>query len=768
MKFSDGYWLLKPGVTAYSCTDIRDIEVKPDCVTMYVTPWKVYSRGQTLEGPLLTLCFTAPHEGVLELSITHFAGGLNPGPAFEIYGNACPLLTEELEGEITIKTGKLTVVVSKETFRIDYYWDDRFLTASEPRQLAYITTLEGPFMREHLLTSVDEKYYGFGERFTPFVKNGQSIDIWNEDGGTASEQAYKNIPFCLSNRVYGVFVNHPELVSYEVCSEAVSKLQFSVAGENLRYMVVGGDSLYDVINSYTNLTGKPALPPAWSYGLWLSTSFTTNYNEETVMSFIDGMIERDIPLSVFHFDCFWMKEYEWCNFQWDTDAFPDPVGMLARIKAKGLKICVWINPYIGQKSPLFAEGAKKGYLIKNKYGGVWQWDKWQPGLAIVDFTNPEATAWYQGHLRRLMEEGVDCFKTDFGERIPVDCVYHDGSDPMKMHNFYAFMFNKAVFDVVREVKGDGEAVLFARSATAGGQQFPVHWGGDCDSNYVSMAESLRGGLSLSACGFGFWSHDIGGFENTATPDVYKRWVAFGLMSSHSRLHGSISYRVPWLFDDESVDVLQFFTKMKNKLMPYIFSAAHQAHTTGVPVMRPMVLAYPSDPVCGYLDMQYMFGDSILVAPVFNKEGTTQVYLPETECGGLWTHFFTEETHKGGTFVSETHGYFSLGLWAKPNSLIAMGDGNSVEYNYADSPVVQAFEISNAEAKIYNPCSNIGLKLCIKRDGNRFKLEADAGHNGFSLQFRGIVASLNNVECDNSAGSTLAKIPTGLCSAEFSM
>jgi alpha-D-xyloside xylohydrolase len=327
-----------------------------------------------------------------------------------------------------------------------------------------------------------------------------------------------------------------------------------VAGPELRYHVIHGRTPKEILERYTRLTGRPARVPAWSYGLWLSTSFTTSYDEETVTRFVDGMAARDIPLSVFHFDCFWMRRFHWCDFVWAPQMFPDPVGMLERLKAKGLKICVWINPYIAQRSALFDEGKERGYLVRTADGDVWQWDMWQAGMALVDFTDPNAADWYVGKLRGLLDMGVDCFKTDFGERIPTDVVWHDGSDLQRMHNYYAQLYNEAVFRLLERERGEGEAVLFAWSATAGGQQLPVHWGGDCESTFEAMAESLRGGLSLSLSGFGYWSHDIGGFEGTPEAAVFKRWLPFGLLSSHSRLHGSSSYRVPWAFDDEAVDV----------------------------------------------------------------------------------------------------------------------------------------------------------------------------------------------------------------------
>ena len=379
------------------------------------------------------------------------------------------------------------------------------------------------------------------------------------------------------------------------------------------------------------------------------------------MSFIDGMEERGIPLQVFHFDCFWMKDFHWSDFVWDSRVFPDPKGMLSRIKEKGLKVCVWINSYIAQESCLFAEGMEKGYFVKRKNGDVWQWDMWQPGMALVDFTNPAACKWFQDKLEVLLDMGVDCFKTDFGERIPTeDVVYYDGSDPVKMHNYYTYLYNKTVYELLQRKRGKDDAVLFARSATAGGQKFPVHWGGDCWSNYEAMAESMRGGLSLTMSGFGYWSHDIGGFEDTSTPDVYKRWAAFGLLSTHSRFHGSTSYRVPWAYDDEAVDVVRFFTKLKLSLTPYLYSSAVRTSRTGVPMMRSMVLEFENDPVCQYLDRQYMLGDSLLVAPIFNDRGEAYYYLPE----GTWTNYLTGETVEGGVWRKEHHDYMSIPLWAR--------------------------------------------------------------------------------------------------------
>jgi alpha-D-xyloside xylohydrolase len=274
--------------------------------------------------------------------------------------------TEVDDSHATITSGALSVRFARgEQWALDFLADGKVLTTSGSKAMALISTdSDGHYVREQLSLGIGEVVYGLGERFGPLAKNGQVVDIWNADGGTSSEQAYKNVPFYLTNRGYGVFVNHPGLVSFEVGSEAVSRVQFSGAGHALEYRIIYGPTFQEILRKYTALTGRPALPPAWSFGLWLSTSFTTSYDEETVTGFVDGMARRDLPLSVFHFDCFWMREFQWCDFTWDSRTFPDPSAMLSRLKERGLRVCVWINPYIAQRSPLFDEGAQQGYLLR--------------------------------------------------------------------------------------------------------------------------------------------------------------------------------------------------------------------------------------------------------------------------------------------------------------------------------------------------------------------------------------------------------------------
>lgn len=696
MKFTNGYWRIRKEIEPAYAVEYYDSDINGSELTVFAATKHLGDRGDTMNLPMLTVTFTSPMENVIKVKAVHFKGALYKGPYYEVNEQAGDFVSvEETEDAIIYRSGKTSAVIDKgaNAWKVAFYDEDRFLTESSYRNLAYMknTQTGKNYMTEQLLLDVGEYVYGLGERYTPFVKNGQEVQVWNEDGGTASEQTYKNIPFYVTNKGYGVFVANPGDVHFEIGSEKVERVQFSMETETLEYYVLNGSTPKGTVQLYTDLLGKPALPPAWSFGLWLTTSFTTSYDEDTVTGFIQGMEDRDIPLHTFHFDCFWMKGYEWCNFKWDPDTFPDPEGMLKRYKARGLHICVWINSYIGQKSYMFDEGMEHGYFVKNLDGSVWQTDLWQSGMALVDFTNPEACKWYQDKLEALLDMGVDCFKTDFGERIPVTGVcYYDGSDPVKMHNYYTYLYNKTVFDLLERKRGAHEAVLFARSTAAGGQKFPVHWGGDCTATYPSMAEDLRGGLSLSLGGYGFWSHDIGGFEQTASADVYKRWCAFGLLSSHSRLHGSQSYRVPWLFDEEACDVLRKFVKLKCSFMPYLYGQAVQAHQEGIPMMRPMFLEFPEDLTCETVDKQYMLGDSLLVAPILKSNGEVSYYLPK----GTWTNYLNGDVREGEKWYTESFDYFNLPLMVRENTVLAVGkDDTRPDYDFADGVTLKVFQVT---------------------------------------------------------------------------
>lgn len=594
MKFTNGYWMIRDGVDALYAREAYELaaDATTESLNVLAPTSVVRGRYDTLNLPTFNVDITTPAEGVIRMCAEHWQGATEY-PGFPLNadepGNR-DYVTVQANGngdgevgvngaDVTLTTGGLTVkVVKGAPWNLTFIGEDgKVLTESAGKSLGrfklgaesnvtaqpvseFGVTMDGSardesdvFIAIQLHLSVGEDVYGLGERFGAYVKNGQSVDIWNEDGGTASEQGYKDIPFYMTSNGYGVLVNNRGHVSFEIGSENT---------------------------------------------------------EATINSFIDGMAERDIPLAAFHYDCYWMREFHWCDFEWDKRFFGDIESTLKRLHED------------------------KGYLVRKPNGEVWQTDFWQAGMGLVDFTNPAAREWFKDKVKALLNQGVDAIKTDFGERIPRDVVWYDGSPKLSMHNWYTQLYNQAVFEAIEETYGKGNACLYARSATVGGQQQPVHWGGDCESTFNGMAQSLRAGLSLTSSGFGFWSHGIGGFEGAfPDPAVYKRWVAFGMLGSHSRLHGSTVYRVPWLFDEEdekngvalvpgqtAVDVVREFTKFKLELMPYVYQLGLQPHVNGTPVMRSMFVEFPDDPACRTLDRQYMFGPSMLVAPVFTYSG----------------------------------------------------------------------------------------------------------------------------------------------------
>ena len=743
MKFTNGYWMIRDGVDALYAREAYELTANEtnESLNVLATTSVVRGRYDTLNLPTFNVDVTSPAEGVVRVVARHWQGAAEQ-PGFPLnadrpggrdyvtvaaHGNGDGEVGEN-GADVMLTTGGLTAKVVKGSPWSLSFLDaaGRTLTASSGKSLArfklsalsnvtaqpvgeFGVTMDGSardesdvFSAIQLQLGVGEEVYGFGERFGAYVKNGQSIDIWNEDGGTASEQGYKDIPFYMTSNGYGVLANNRGHVSFEVGSENTEAVQFSVPGETIDFCVIYGPTPKQILDRYTALVGRPANVPAWSYGLWLTTSFTTKYDEATINSFIDGMAERDIPLSAFHYDCYWMREFHWCDFEWDKRFFGDIESTLERLhKDKGLHICAWINPYIGQRGEMFAEGRDKGYLVRKPNGEVWQTDFWQAGMGLVDFTNPDAREWFKGKVKTLLNQGVDAIKTDFGERIPRDVVWHDGSPKLSMHNWYTQLYNQTVFEALEETYGKGNACLYARSATVGGQQQPVHWGGDCESTFNGMAQTLRAGLSLTSSGFGFWSHDIGGFEGACPdPAVYKRWVAFGLLGSHSRLHGSTVYRVPWLFDEEderngvalvpgqtAVDVARKFTRLKLELMPYLFETGLQPHRNGTPVMRSMFVEFPDDLACRTLDRQYMLGPSLLVAPVFTYSGEVSYYLPD----GVWTNWLTGEVAQGGSWRTETHAFDSIPLWVRDGSIVVTNPGASKpDRVYGEAAVVSVF------------------------------------------------------------------------------
>lgn len=704
---------------------------------------------------VMTFVFSAPAQDTLSIKVYHHADDLEKH-SFLVTRQELPIAVEEGDEKICILNGNMKVEVKKSPFSYTFYFKDRMLADSsgvvlvsdidhdaDVMQLTRHRPAKPGFVKERWLMEslsldIGECIYGLGERFTPLVKNGQTVEIWNRSSGTQTDDAYKNIPFYLSSKSYGVFLNDKRYSEFEVGSKQVEKVQFSLEAEAMEYMVIGGDTPLDVLSGYTGLTGRSPVPPASSFGLWMSSCWMVEMGDDATKNMILGMKERGIPFSVYHFDADWMEFYTCCQFKW-VSSYPNPKKLLDWIHSQGLKVCVWINPYISQLSDLFREGAEKGYFLKTRDGSrVWQTDNWMPGMAVVDFTNPQAKEWYTGQLAQLLRMGVDYLKTDFGEHIPVDVSYYDGSDPADMHNFYPYLYDQAVYEVIQREKGEREACIFGRAATVGSQKFPVNWGGDNYAIYPSMAEDLRGGLSLCQSGFSFWAHDMAGFFGKATPDLYKRWVAFGLLSTHSRLHGIRSLRVPWEYDEESCQVLAFFSKQKCKLMPYLYAQAVHSSQTGHPMMRAMMLDFVEDKNCLYLDRQYMLGDSLLVGIIFSPDKKVDFYVPD---GGIWINYIDGERFEGGRWYTRQYDYFHMPLLVRPGSVIACGAEDSVtDYDYADGITFKLYGFQDGMTKeidVYAPDGTLSSHVCATMENGEIRFSTTEQKKAWSVLLCGV-------------------------------
>ena len=751
MKFTEGYWVKKEGYLVEHPRQVQEIAAAARGIVAYAPTRVVHKRGGELDSPMLTTTVEAVAPDVVRVRQEHFRGTVRRGPHFRL---AKADVTPEvaIEGKVgRLRVGDLEVRIGGEdSYGIDFYGGGELLTSVGPRSTGVVTAPDGTnYIHEQLTLDVGDAVYGLGERFGPAVKNGQTVDIWNDDGGTATEHAYKNVPFYLTNAGYGVLVNHTEHVSFEVGSEVNTRVQFSVAGQALEYLFIYGPTPKEILGKYTALTGRAPQVPAWSYGLWLSTSFTTDYAEDTVNAFVDRMAESSVPLSVLHFDAYWMRASHWCDFVWDPEKFPDPAAMLRRFHDRGLRISVWINPYIAQRSHLFDEGMANGYLLRSSDGAVRQWDHWQSGMAWVDFTNPDATTWWKGELKKLLSQGVDAFKTDFGERVPTDVEWFDGSDPGQMHNYYSYLYNRAAFEAIAEVHGEAEAIVFARSATAGGQAFPVHWGGDSEPTFVSMAETLRGGLSLGMSGFGYWSHDMGGFEGTPRDDVFIRWFPFGMLTSHSRLHGAHSYRVPWNYGETAMAVARRFVALKNRLMPYIGTHARAVTDEGLPLLRHMILEYPDDRGSTHVGSQYLLGPDLLVAPVFSETGAVDVYLPSDG----WTDVLSGQHVDRAGWHHQVHELTTLPLLVPDGTALPVGaDPTRPDYDWLDDLTLYLFRPTEGTRTVtVTTPDGRSATFRVRRAGSSVSVATDSTDSSWRVVVIGASPTVVRVGIEDTSG-----------------
>jgi alpha-D-xyloside xylohydrolase len=564
--------------------------------------------------------------------------------------------------------------------------------------------------------SPGEKIFGCGESFTGLDKRGQKIVLWTDDAnGVQNRGMYKPIPFFMSNRGYGMFLHTSTPITCDFGNSFSGVNSMMIGDDELDLFIFLG-SPKEILDEYTKLTGKSPLPPLWSFGLWMSRC---TYNAEQQVRDIAAKLRANkIPCDVLHLDTGWFETDWQCDYEFSTTRFTDPKKMLSDLKEEGFHISCWQLPYFVPKNKLFPELVQKNLVVRDAKGNLPDED------AVLDFSNPETVGWYQGKLANLIKLGVGAIKADFGEAAPANGIYADGRTGFYEHNLFPLRYNKAVADITKQTTGDN--IIWARSAWAGSQRYPIHWGGDAESTDDGMAAELRGGLSFGLSGFSFWSHDVGGFtaNSVATMDknLFARWLAFGMLTSHSRCHG-IAPKEPWNYGDDFMNEFRIEDGLKYKLMPYVYAQAKDCSDHGLPMVRALFVEFPADPGSWQIDDEYLFGSSILVAPLMHENETSRdVYLPP----GTWIDFQTGRDYSGGWHKIEA---------GEIPEIILVRDGTVIpEIKLAQSTlemdwsrldlVVFAKDATTAKGSIFLPGDSELRELTVTKKNGAFKLAGD--------------------------------------------
>ena len=521
----------------------------------------------------------------------------------------------------------------------------------------------------------DECFVGTGERFRKMDLSGQTFQLKNQDGqGVNNRRCYKNIPFYMSSRMYGCFYHTSDYCKLSLADYSTRSVQFLCDRATLDVFLIGGQTPEEILRTYRMLTGFPQMPPLWSFGIWMSRM--TYFSADEVDDICDRLRREHYPCDVIHLDTGWFRTDWLCEWKFNPERFPDPKGFIQRLRKNGFRVSLWQLPYVAHGAEQLAEAKENHYISQptkaeeSSTGGASNFSTLDYE-GTIDFTNPAATDWYKNTLLRpLLEMGVTCIKTDFGENIHMDHQYH-GMEPERLNNIYSLLYQRAAYEVTREVTGDG--IVWARSAWAGCQRYPLHWGGDSESSWAGMAGSLKGGLHFGLSGFAFWSHDVPGFHSVPDfmnspidPKVYVRWTQFGVFSSHMRYHGTCK-REPWHYPTVAPIVRRWW-KLRYRLIPYIVDQGRLSCQSGYPMVRALVFHHPHDRQCWHIDDEYYFGTEFLVCPVMNGEGRRDIYLPE----GLWVDFFTGERLQGGRWLQGVEVPLDrMPVFVRPGALIKL-------------------------------------------------------------------------------------------------
>jgi alpha-D-xyloside xylohydrolase len=581
---------------------------------------------------------------------------------------------------------------------------------SQPQPFSFVRRASdfGHSLAATFQLSHDEKIFGCGESFTRFDKRGQKIIAYARDGmGVQTEKTYKPVPFFMSSAGYGMFVHTSTPVTFDFGRDFDEFNTIYSGDETLDLFIFLGNPK-EILSEYTALTGRSPVPPLWSFGLWMSR---ITYKSEAEMRDVATRLRQyKIPCDVIHIDTGWF-ETDWeCDYKFSTNRFPAPAKMLSDLKQQGFRVSLWQLPYYSGKNVMFKEAVSRGYAVRGENG------RFPAGDAVLDFSNPAAAKWYQGLVANLLKQGVSAIKADFGEGAPLHGLYASGRTGYYEHNLFPLRYQKTVADITKQITGDN--IIWARSAWAGSQRYPLHWGGDAENSDSAMAAELRGGLSFGLSGFTYWSHDVGGFVNRAPRDLYGRWLAFGVLTSHTRCHGSPP-REPWAYDDAFVDDFRRAVELKYSLMPYVYAQAKDSSAHGWPMLRALFVEFPDDPTSWMVDDEYFFGSDLLVAPMFESHDRRKVYLPP----GNWIDYQTGGIYPGAQWHQLAAGRIPVVLLVRDHSVIPIA-------KVAQS--TSEIDWENIELRVFSSDQSGATGRFALPRGNLQTLQVAAAANGFAL------------------------------------
>jgi len=596
-----------------------------------------------------------------------------------------PLQIEETAEAYTVSSSVVSVRIQREPFHLQAFAGEKLFWEQRRNELftadIFDTAVANHAGRtaafESFALAPQEEIFGLGERFDHVTRRGKAVDFWNKDAiGTSNTRTYINVPFLLSTRGYGLFVNSTCRTQWEIGTRDAETLGFAVEDGVMDYFIIYGPTPAEVVRGYCTLTGFAPTPPIWSFGLWMSRNSYASW--DVVHEVADGVRARGIPADVLHLDTYWFNEDFNCDLRFNEERFAEPERHFRALKEQDFRISLWLYNFVPPRAnnANYVEGAEKGYFAHSADGTPWRLPEGTVGSwtddAVIDFSNPEASAWFTGQIKALIAKGAAAIKTDFGEGIPEDAIYQN-IDGRRFHNLYSLVYNAAVAQAIHEVTG--EHIVWARSGTAGSQRYPIHWGGDSQCNWSGLTGTLRAALSIGLSGFPFFSHDIGGFIGRPTPELYIRWAQYGLFSSHSRCHGCglDNSREPWSFGEEANRIFTDYARLRYRLLPYIYDQARKATVTAKPLVRALLFDYPADRNVWHIDDQYLFGDAFLIAPVLAplQETTTRtLYLPR----GTWIDYWTKAAiHSTGEWITREVDLETMPIYVKAGSILPYGE-----------------------------------------------------------------------------------------------